>query len=713
MLSCCMSIKRLVEFFLSLAMVAVAGTSAAADSRLMRTVPVDRELQFGLVAAGALNKRPNLAKNKDIRRALKLWGAIYGTRDTSTKELALAESQRILDMGTSFRSLFDIAELDGPHGTRLLVPRLITSKTSESGDTEHYYRSTPENVLVYAFKFQLRKNPPFEMLRDILLKARDANIGLVTHTDHDFLVELTDAIPSDPSGALAPRQRNQHKLAFASGDKVYGFYISYLSTPPQDWKTPDFLRPLIDYWTPPAEILDTPDPAARRAALSIWMKDREISDERQAELLALMELEPAALKAATATLLDHWSWQHAMRTLAVITGSEFEEKSRWSRVSVGGCYVEPDRRPDATTVRIIFATNRATNGDALGAGELPQNWFTSSSDENNTLRVGCASVAVPKSENPKISFGDPPKVAGVSDAGSVPDTPTFSVVKSKPLANIDVAKSAYEVVFEDRERWLYNDETRALVFVHGYNTPFEYALLRAAQIAVTTGYRGRVFLFSWPSAGWWPSYLWDMDSAERSELQLSGFLRAILRDPEVQRLDLVAHSMGSQMLLRSLGDLRDVFFSRDDIRLGQVVFAAPDLSTDVFAAKIRETTALAEGISIYGSEKDKALLFSSKIRGAERLGLIGGASGIELPGLAYYDATTDSGMCDFWGLGTMEHSYFVDSPNTLKHMAGVLKRTLRKRTEPEESQPTSAPSGTQVSFKPIEKGTQRCWWEFD
>ena len=38
----------------------------------------------------------------------------------------------------------------------------------------------------------------------------------------------------------------------------------------------------------------------------------------------------------------------------------------------------------------------------------------------------------------------------------------------------------------------------AVVFVHGYNTAFDYAVYRTAQIAYDLKFDGVPFLFSWP-----------------------------------------------------------------------------------------------------------------------------------------------------------------------------------------------------------------------
>ena len=65
----------------------------------------------------------------------------------------------------------------------------------------------------------------------------------------------------------------------------------------------------------------------------------------------------------------------------------------------------------------------------------------------------------------------------------------------------------------------------ALVFVHGYDTSFDNALYRTAQIAYDLKFDGAPFLYSWPSGGAVASYAYDRESAEDSE----PYLRAIPR----------------------------------------------------------------------------------------------------------------------------------------------------------------------------------------
>ena len=113
----------------------------------------------------------------------------------------------------------------------------------------------------------------------------------------------------------------------------------------------------------------------------------------------------------------------------------------------------------------------------------------------------------------------------------------------------------------------------------------------AARIAGGADYKGRVYMFGWPSVSQSLRYLQDVDNAEEAEGSLQAFLAAILRDNNIRTLDIVAHSMGSQQLMRVMGSIRSILDGRrheeGSLHLGQVVFAAPDVSAAVFNTKIR------------------------------------------------------------------------------------------------------------------------------
>ncbi len=77
--------------------------------------------------------------------------------------------------------------------------------------------------------------------------------------------------------------------------------------------------------------------------------------------------------------------------------------------------------------------------------------------------------------------------------------------------------------------------------------------------------------------------------------------------------------MGSQQLIRVMGSIRTILDGRrheeGSLRLGQVVFAAPDVSAAVFNVKILQWAKLAQRVTIYTSGGDWVLWLSSFLRG--------------------------------------------------------------------------------------------------
>ena len=93
---------------------------------------------------------------------------------------------------------------------------------------------------------------------------------------------------------------------------------------------------------------------------------------------------------------------------------------------------------------------------------------------------------------------------------------------------------------------------QAVVFVHGYNTAFDYALYRTAQMAYDLKYDGAAFLYSWPSGGGVAAYGYDRESATQSEPYLREFLALVLEQTDAKSVSVIAHSMGNLPLLNVL-----------------------------------------------------------------------------------------------------------------------------------------------------------------
>ncbi len=72
---------------------------------------------------------------------------------------------------------------------------------------------------------------------------------------------------------------------------------------------------------------------------------------------------------------------------------------------------------------------------------------------------------------------------------------------------------------------------KVLIFVHGYNTRFEEAVYRFAQIVHDANVNVAPILFTWPSGGNVADYVYDRDSAMYSRDAFETLLAALVANP--------------------------------------------------------------------------------------------------------------------------------------------------------------------------------------
>jgi esterase/lipase superfamily enzyme/acyl carrier protein len=204
------------------------------------------------------------------------------------------------------------------------------------------------------------------------------------------------------------------------------------------------------------------------------------------------------------------------------------------------------------------------------------------------------------------------------------------------------------------------------VFIHGYNVSFDRAARRTAQIAHDLGFEGVPIFYSWPSAGRLTAYLADRESAEWSAPHLATLLEDLLREVRGGRINLVAHSMGNQVLIRALYALSLRRGAVAGTLFENVVLAAPDYDAEAFLDDIAPRVApLARRWTIYASDKDRALEAAASFT-ARRLGLpLPVARGID---------TVDASGIDVapWSVPEF-HAYFASKQRVILDLSALLR----------------------------------------
>lgn len=181
-----------------------------------------------------------------------------------------------------------------------------------------------------------------------------------------------------------------------------------------------------------------------------------------------------------------------------------------------------------------------------------------------------------------------------------------------------------------------------IVFVHGFNNTFAEGVLRLAQLSTDFDFQGVAVHYSWPSGGSPLGYAYDRDSAlfARDGLEkLIGQIEAAGADNIV----IIAHSMGSLLVMETLRQMSIARPGTVDHRIGGVILISPDIDVEVFRTQARRIGNLPEPFGIFVSKRDRALQLSARLTGQEnRLGNVRSADAIDEFDVTVVDVTSFS-----------------------------------------------------------------------
>ncbi|MFB9148891.1 alpha/beta hydrolase [Roseovarius ramblicola] len=271
------------------------------------------------------------------------------------------------------------------------------------------------------------------------------------------------------------------------------------------------------------------------------------------------------------------------------------------------------------------------------------------------LRYFRADISVPPTHEPgRIEWPDGP-----------PDAATDFVV-----TGTEVHDGAADLISRMREGAAGRE---TLLYVHGYNNTLSEAMFRLAQIRTDFDVTMPTLLFSWPSAGDPRGYVYDRDSVLFARDDLVALLHRLTADPG-ERVFILGHSMGSQLVMEALRQLAISGDRRALARLSGVVLMSPDIDPDLFARQAEAIGDLPQPFFIFITRADRALTLSGFITGRKpRLGVIDAADEVARPDVQVVDFTDLANGDDY------NHYVPVTSPAAIE----MLKRFLSETGNPE------------------------------
>lgn len=216
-------------------------------------------------------------------------------------------------------------------------------------------------------------------------------------------------------------------------------------------------------------------------------------------------------------------------------------------------------------------------------------------------------------------------------------------------------------------------ENQAVVFIHGYNTDFDFAVYRTAQMAYDLDFDGVPFLYSWPSGTGITGYVADRESAEQAEPYLREFIEMVVKETGAKSVSVIAHSMGNLPLLRTLRDMAPTM--PEGVKFDQIVLAAPDVDRNVFEQLARDLAKMGQGVTLYASSSDRAMDAARRVARVPRAGDVPAEGPVIVPGIDTIDITAVS--TDAMALN---HSSYAESSALLNDI-GLLLRTRERPPE--------------------------------
>lgn len=251
-----------------------------------------------------------------------------------------------------------------------------------------------------------------------------------------------------------------------------------------------------------------------------------------------------------------------------------------------------------------------------------------------------------------------------------------------------------------QERLAQSEQKDVFVYVHGVNNPFDYNVFRIAELWHFMGRVGVPIAYSWPAGmGGIRGYAYDRESGEFTVFHLKQFLRTLAACPGVERVHIVAHSRGTDVAISALRELHVACqaqgkSTQEELKLENLVLAAPDLDEDVFVQRFVAENLLraAKRTTIYASRRDKAIELADVVfASGKRIGALGPRDFqpqvrhalARLPNLQFIE-------CDVTRFST-SHDYTFAHPAALSDLILVLRerrdpgaengRPLRQTTE--------------------------------
>ncbi len=252
---------------------------------------------------------------------------------------------------------------------------------------------------------------------------------------------------------------------------------------------------------------------------------------------------------------------------------------------------------------------------------------------------------------------------------------------------------------EVQARLATSPRNEVMLYVHGFNETFASAAFTAAELCHFLGREPVCAFFTWPASStgnFLISYTTTTESADYARNHLKKTIRTIATTPGVERVQLLAHSRGTALLLSAVRELFTESLSAgrdpvDSLKVDNVVLFSPDIDVEVASQVVtafasdpdvfsmwpsgRLPHSVLGGLTIYSSPMDRALLVSRILfRSRNRVGNLR-PEDVNEEAQRYLDRLGNIDIIVYEGKRTdaFGHSYFTTNPQVSSDVIQLLR----------------------------------------
>ncbi len=345
-------------------------------------------------------------------------------------------------------------------------------------------------------------------------------------------------------------------------------------------------------------------------------------------------------------------------------------------------------------IKLIYATDRKP----IESDNKKQEYY----DErrSDSLAVGIATVRLGEdlewdqvlsdSLDPKANRF-PLELTAAEELIRYPSSTTIPIWVDDKLVDspefLEAREAADQAVRDEISKKLATSERKEVfVYIHGVGNAFDDPMFRMAELWHYLGRPGVPVVYSWPAikgGGPLRGYTYARESSEFTVYHLRQFLQAVASCPDVERIHILAHSRGTGVALSVLRDLRliykdDAAGARETLKIGNVIFAAPDIDLQVAQQRYRpdQMHEIIDRMTMYMTPEDKALGISSFLFSSlTRVGTTTAAdlSPEQIQGMKDGRMGIDAINVNVSKKGAHGHTYWIDNPAVLSDIILILR----------------------------------------